>query len=115
MVTRMPAIVTTIISSISVKPASPDCLPVPIFRSIGRSIFGQRVHVEDVLFAPALRVGRVLVAAEPPLGRSRERIHRNTTQIPSNRFRLADARFATAQLHLEQGLQTLGIAGDAGD
>src|SRR5437867_5489469 len=49
-------------------------LPVFVLRAVERRAVELRVNVEDVLAAPARRVGLVLVRAHSPLGRVRHRI-----------------------------------------
>src|SRR6185295_4436257 len=89
---RMTMSAMTIIISIRVNPDIRDgragvaCsssiyqLPVPVLRAVERLPFALAVHVEDVLPAPARRIGLVLVGAHPPLRLPRHRIDGDAAQ-----------------------------------
>src|SRR6185295_4190048 len=71
----------TVTSSISVKPALPRASPGVVgglsIERLGRAL---RVDVVDVLAAPRVAVGVVLVAAHPPLRAARHRVDRDPPQ-----------------------------------
>src|SRR5437868_15265505 len=81
---RMTMIVITIASSIIVKPRSAvrrwRISPVLELRSVERGAVVGGVDVEDVLAAPARRVGLVLIRPAPPRRRMRHRIDRHAAQ-----------------------------------
>src|SRR5215469_10209393 len=84
-VMRMTMMAITTIISTKVKPRRPAAsrrnpLPIRIVGSIGRFLRCFAIHVEDVLSAPTLRFGVVLIAAQSPILAMSERIHGNAPQ-----------------------------------
>src|SRR5687767_2453191 len=67
MATRMPIMATTVMSSSSVKPASPARrLPITVFRPVQALALALGIDVVHVAAAPGVAVRVVLVAAQPP-------------------------------------------------
>src|ERR1035441_9725938 len=84
MVMRITMMVRTTINSTKVKPRArrnPDfTLPLRIRRAIRACVVTFTINVEDVLAAPTLGRGIVLVATHPPLGFPGERIARDVAE-----------------------------------
>src|SRR5690242_18780172 len=80
---RMTMIDTTTISSTNVKPRTARAagrLPRTVASPIGCLFHGFAVDVKDVLAAPALGLGVVLIAAHPPFALTGERVDRDTAE-----------------------------------
>src|SRR5581483_7169522 len=85
MVIRMTMMVTTTINSTKVKPRRPRLngrLPFAIASPIGSFLVGFTVHIEDVLAAPTLGIGIILIAAHAPFGFAGERIDGDAAEEP---------------------------------
>src|SRR5262245_54259307 len=77
----MPMIAMTIRSSMRVNPFSFRISPVFVVRLPIESLpLRGRVHVEDVLVPPGVRVRLVLIGTQPPLLRLGHRVDRNAPQ-----------------------------------
>src|SRR4051794_36086068 len=102
-VDRMMISVSTISSSMSVKPSDSAIdrftLPVPVLRAVEGLAVEGRVDVEHVLPAPPRRIGLVLVGSPAPLGAARHRIGRDAAQ----ELQLAAGRVVGGGDALDQG------------
>src|SRR6185503_4113694 len=81
-------------------------LPVPVLGAVERSALERGVDVEDVLPAPARRVGLVLVGSHPPFGGVRHRIDRD----PAQELELPAGGVVRGADPIHQDLEIRGIA-----
>src|SRR3990172_485061 len=91
----MPMRATTVISSISVKPARRRASPGVVGRAIEGLGRAPRVDVPDVIAAPGVAVRLVLVASHTPLPASGHRVHRDAPEeleLALDRAHAVDAR-----------------------